>query len=418
MEARLLRLAILAASLCGLGAQHRTPNFVVDAPTARMAEQIGKAAENYRRDLAIYWLGEELPRNWKNPCPITAKVADGLGAGGATSFLFDRGEVYGWRMEIQGPLDRVLDSVLPHEVTHTLFASFFRQPLPRWADEGACTTVEHGSERAKQKQMLVAFLRTGRGIPFSRMFMMKDYPADIMPLYSQGYSLVSFLIYRGGPGKFLSFVGDGLKDEQWIDAVREHYEFANLAALQDAWLDWVRIGSPAPKGAQPGADSVASAALAGNDRRSRPEPNLLYRGQSADGAEADGALVQVKPSPSPSDVATGRGSKAERSGGIFGLGILPLRPRRNEPSAIDSSAGKPVVEDVIQEDAGDAGAGEIESPEPKMRPRQTLLEWKRGEAASEEPAAELAEESESREGRAPAVELDASTKSPAAYFLR
>ena len=37
---------------------------------------------------------------------------------------------------------RILDSVLPHEITHTIFATHFGQPLPRWADEGACTTVD------------------------------------------------------------------------------------------------------------------------------------------------------------------------------------------------------------------------------------------------------------------------------------
>ena len=89
--------------------------------------------------------------NWAQPCPITAQVGRHLGAGGATSFVFEHGEVFGWRMTIQGSLERILDSVLPHEVTHTIFATHFRQPLPRWADEGACTTVEHASEKAKQQ---------------------------------------------------------------------------------------------------------------------------------------------------------------------------------------------------------------------------------------------------------------------------
>ena len=126
---------------------------------------------------------------WAGPCPITVQVGDHLGAGGATSFMFERGEVYGWRMTIQGSLERVLDSVLPHEVTHTIFATHFRRPLPRWADEGACTTVEHASERAKQQMMLVDQLRNGRGIAFGQMFAMKEYPHDVMPLYSQGYSV-------------------------------------------------------------------------------------------------------------------------------------------------------------------------------------------------------------------------------------
>ena len=89
---------------------------------------------------------------------------------------------------------RILDSVLPHEVTHTIFATHFRRPLPRWADEGACTTVEHHSERQKQQMFLIDFLHTGRGIAFNQMFAMKEYPQDVMPLYSQGYSLARYLV--------------------------------------------------------------------------------------------------------------------------------------------------------------------------------------------------------------------------------
>ena len=65
-------------------------------------------------------------------------------------------------MNIQGSRERVLDSVVPHEVTHTIFASYFRCPLPRWADEGACTTMEDQSEIAKQEQMQFEPVTRGR----------------------------------------------------------------------------------------------------------------------------------------------------------------------------------------------------------------------------------------------------------------
>lgn len=243
MDARIIRGALVIGALVSLGASFRTPNFVVTAPTQRFAEQVGKSAEDYRRELAVHWLGKALP-NWSQPCPITLEVGENIGAGGATSFLFDRGEVYGWRMEIQGSEERILDSVLPHEVTHTIFASHFRQPLPRWADEGACTTVEHPSERMKQQKMLVRFLQTRRGIPFSTMYQMKEYPQDIMPLYSQGYSLARYLIAQGGPHKFMNYVGDGLDTGNWTAATERHYGHQNLALLQDKWLEWVRQGSP------------------------------------------------------------------------------------------------------------------------------------------------------------------------------
>jgi hypothetical protein len=281
MEALFYRGLVLTAAVGLMGASQRSPNFVVSAPTPEMAAQISRAAETYRRDLAIQWLGSSMP-NWAQPCPIEVHVAPHLGAGGATSFMFEHGEVYGWQMTIQGSLERVLDSVLPHEVTHTIFATHFRRPLPRWADEGSCTTVEHQSEKMKQQMMLIEFLRTNRGIPFSRMFVMKEYPRDVMPLYSQGYSLARYLISQGGRRKFLDFLADGMQDDNWTRAMQQHYGYANLAVLQANWLDWVRQGSPAQEfKPQPGPAGTPANVLVSNERRTRPEANLIYRGQDA-----------------------------------------------------------------------------------------------------------------------------------------
>jgi hypothetical protein len=225
-------------------AGYRTTNFIVQAPTQQLAQEIGDAAEQYRESLAIEWVGKPIP-NWSKPCPIRAHVqAQNLGAGGATTFIFDRGEVFGWEMEIQGSRERVLDSVLPHEITHTVFASHFRKPLPRWADEGACTTVEHRSEIAKQESMLIDFLHNRQGIPFSAMFAMKEYPADILPLYAQGHSLTQYLIESHGKQKFMEFLTDGMRDDNWRRAVQRNYGHENLYALQNDWLGWVKAGRP------------------------------------------------------------------------------------------------------------------------------------------------------------------------------
>ena len=152
-----------------------------------------------------------------------------------------------------------MDSVLPHEVTHTIFATHFGGPLPRWADEGACTTVEHTSERKKQEDWLIRFIHERRGIPFNRMFAMTEYPRDILPLYAQGYSVTRYLIAQGGKQKFIAFVGDGIATNNWNAAVQKHYGYDRLGDLQLAWQAWLGRGQSIADVRRPGESNVVLA---------------------------------------------------------------------------------------------------------------------------------------------------------------
>ena len=234
--------------------QASSQNFTVSAADPTLAKKVADEAERFRQELAVQWLGKEL-EPWSEKCPITVEI--GMHAGGETSFAFvtdqtGRGTPVSWQMKIFGPPDRLLDAVLPHEVTHTIFATHFGRPLPRWADEGACTTVEHESERKKNHGMLLDFLtaQPSRGIPFNRMFTMRNYPHDILPLYAQGYSLAKFLIMKKGRRYFLDYVAAGMHSESqghvlrmWDQATEKYYGYDNLSDLQVAWLAWVRNGS-------------------------------------------------------------------------------------------------------------------------------------------------------------------------------
>src|SRR6476646_7623106 len=299
MEARLLRAAlVVAVAILSAGAGRpyvsvRSQHFIVSAPTQQRANEICQAAEQYRRDLAIEWLGHELPP-WNELCPIKADVAANLGAGGATSFVFRGGTPTEFRMNIQGSHERILDSVLPHEITHTVFATHFGRPLPRWADEGACTTVEHDSEKAKQDHFLIQFLKTDRGIAFNDMFRMKDYPPDSLPLYSQGFSLARFFIEQGGKPKFVEYVGEGMRTNNWPAATRRFYGFDSLSALQLTWVEWVRQGSPPLDGGKlpEGLLAAGRAAGASNSLASRNMANtqLATLTQQPQSRIPDGAL--------------------------------------------------------------------------------------------------------------------------------
>jgi hypothetical protein len=225
---------------------YQTANFLVVANAQSLAQEIGDAAEYWRAKHALEWFGEQMP-NWSERCPIRADVSPTFSSGGSTNFFFNQGEVVEWRMNIQGNRERILDSVVPHEVLHTVFASYFRQPIPRWADEGACTAMEHEAERGKHNRMLIGFLKTKRAMPLSVMMSLSEYPPDQMPLYAQGYSVTRWLIDRYGREKFLAFVEASCDAREWTDytkLVKEHFGYEGCQPMQDAWLEWVKKGSP------------------------------------------------------------------------------------------------------------------------------------------------------------------------------
>ncbi|MDR2344884.1 MAG: hypothetical protein LBE18_02355 [Planctomycetaceae bacterium] len=226
--------------------QYETSNFIVSGEFSfEQARKYCETAENYRRELSLLWLGEELPA-WTSKFPITIRVGDNLGAGGSTTFIF-QGDIVHGEMNIQGSEKRILDSVLPHEISHTIFATYFKTPIPRWLDEGAATCVEHHSEKENYRQMILYFLQKDvrKCLPFNRMTTLKEYPEDILPFYAQGYSVAEYLITVGGHQLLIKFAGTAIETGDWNFALNKHYGIANLGELQkNYWLEWVAIGSP------------------------------------------------------------------------------------------------------------------------------------------------------------------------------
>ncbi len=229
---------LLASGVHLSAAEYATTNFVVTADSSEFAKKVALTAESSRQRLALLWLGVELPP-WTSPCPIKVKVGEKLGAGGETSFTFKGNEVFGWKMKIQGTPERIIDSVIPHEISHMILASYFRQPVPRWIDEGAATTVEAHVERANYRQMLIDFLNTSKGIPFNRMVNSTEYPDDILPFYAQGFSVCEYLIAIGGHRRLVEFARDGLTSGDWSGALNRFYKIRDINEFQTQWNAWI-----------------------------------------------------------------------------------------------------------------------------------------------------------------------------------
>lgn len=318
-------LVLVLASFASLGANYRTTNFVVEAPTPQIAYQIAQAAEVYRKEKALEWIGREMPP-WPRPCPIQVKVTMS-GAGGATSFNFTEGGVADQEMVIEGSFDRLLHSVLPHEVTHTVFAHHFKCPVPRWCDEGGSVLSENDAERNRHDQLCREVLNTGRAMPLRRLFALTKYPPDVMVLYAQGYSVVDFLVDRSSRPAFINFVAQAMQSG-WDQALQTHYRFRSVEELEQAWLQHLRDTRRGPT------------QLANNTTPSPETPRVLVRQ----------TVPPIQPlGDAPAVVFRGVAPTTEQEGRTFGQpvarpGYSPAQPEPQawQPVPRPSQEGPPV----------------------------------------------------------------------------
>lgn len=228
----------VALALKASAATVRTANFVVTADSQALAQQVADCAEKARREEARAWLGHEL-ETWAQPCPIKVTVTTSLG-GGATSFGFGGRGVPGMSCNVEGRADKILSSVVPHEVNHMVFASYLQSPVPRWCDEGAAVTWEDPEELARQDKLCREILNTaGRKIPLARLLALKDYPSDVMALYAEGYCVTQYLIGLKGRPQFLMFVWHGMQ-RTWPEALRASYGIEDENDLEKRWLAYMK----------------------------------------------------------------------------------------------------------------------------------------------------------------------------------
>lgn len=215
--------------------QATTANFhVTDSP---FAQELADAAEDYRSRIATYWFGQPMPK-WAGACKLRSVASK---SSGQTNFVFTGGEVIGWDMIVRGTQQEVLEDVLPHEVQHTVFASHFRAPLPRWLDEGAATLFESPATQSRPKAELRGVVGTAEWIPFSELLTIQEYPQDgrkLFLLYVEGFAFVDHLVQTYGPEKFIAFIRSGLRSG-WVSALGSVYG-KSVAQLEREVVDSLR----------------------------------------------------------------------------------------------------------------------------------------------------------------------------------
>jgi hypothetical protein len=134
---------------------------------------------------------------------------------------------------------RLVEAVLPHEVTHVVVADLFAaQQIPRWADEGIAVLAEPESEQKLRAADLQESLASGQVFELQQL-MSTDTPKakDWSLYYAQSVSITRFLVEQGTPAQLIQFVREtGRKGAE--AALRDVYRIGGFEELQKQWQSY------------------------------------------------------------------------------------------------------------------------------------------------------------------------------------
>ena len=91
-------------------------------------------------------------------------------------------------VEVEGLLDAILKSVLPHVITHTVLAHHFGPPVRRAGRRGRGGPFGRRDHRQRYEALACKILaEKDRAIPLKRLFALTQYPRDVMAFYAGAF---------------------------------------------------------------------------------------------------------------------------------------------------------------------------------------------------------------------------------------
>lgn len=232
----LFGVGLLSAQAALGAALAHSDTFLVVAPDRQAAEAVLAAAEQYRRELALNWLGEELPPS-VGVTVIHVELAGQTDKGLAWPIDTPLRTMH--KLWLAGPPEHVVGATLRHEITHVVLATQFPGKLPAWADEGAASLQDDPQRRSIRSRLLAWYAETGNWPSLKTVFAKQHIAPGDQASYAVAASVTEYLLERGGKARFLRFAIEG-KIEGYAPALMRHYGIAGIPALEADWREWVR----------------------------------------------------------------------------------------------------------------------------------------------------------------------------------
>ncbi len=218
-------------------------NGVVYAPDADLAQAVLHKAGEYRRQVALEWLGEELPPS-VGRMRIHVELSD-ADTNGQTWAMDDPGRRY-HTLWVTGDSQSVTGGLLRHEVTHAVLATQFPEGLPPAIDEGIACMADDAGRIAIRRRILHWYAQSGNWPRLKTLLESEVIPAADQQSYALASSVVEYLLTRGDKTTLLRFARSG-KANGWDAALRMHYQIAGVTQLENQWKTWAAQQAGAPR---------------------------------------------------------------------------------------------------------------------------------------------------------------------------
>jgi hypothetical protein len=211
------------------------------------AEEVLRTAERARSHVYRKWFSEAgvawTPRCELNLYPNGQAYNEATGlpprSPGYAQTRFEGERVIGRQIDLRGDWPELLETVLPHEVTHVVLADKFgAQPLPSWANEGIAVLSEPAANVTCHLRNLPRQRAAGLLSSMPRLLESRDYPDRhaLGAFYAQSVSVVQFLAQEKGPKAFTAFLRCALRSGM-APALRRHYGMT-FEELETRWAQY------------------------------------------------------------------------------------------------------------------------------------------------------------------------------------
>lgn len=175
------------------------------------------------------------PKGWQS-FPIYFKRYTGNGIAGYTLYT---GSVVS-EVVVYEPLSSAVGGTLDHELTHAFFFYYLGSNFDLMFNEGLAQNSEY---RRRDALRYTVFTRYTNGDfwALDRLYGRNSYDSGLR-IYHQGFSVVDYLIGRGGSQWFAAFMDDLVKSKDIDCSLSRYYDYKSLYELQKAWVDYIRNG--------------------------------------------------------------------------------------------------------------------------------------------------------------------------------